>query len=188
MFHKTIFLPLASIAVLSGCSTGVLIGEVPSDPPPQIVYLGEVDRTTGRDYLTWKDIPSFGNVPSDLKSLGDMSCMQYGMDLRAIGYHPKAKDRKGNEIPGGGFYCSPQFLGASYSNPPQLIETPNGVEWDSPGSFKAISESEQAAADTVCQSTNKELIALGYHQDAKDLNGNKIPNGGFLCVKPLQQY
>lgn len=188
MLNKTLFVSLASVAALTGCSSGLLIGEVPTDPAPQIVYLGDIDRVTGKDYLTWKDVPSFGQVPTELQAIGDIGCMQYGIDLRAIGYHPKAKDRKGNEIPGGGFYCSTQFFAGRYGDAPQMINTDDGLVWDLPGSFRAIPESELARANAECQSTNKDLIALGYHPDAKDLNGNKIPNGGFLCAKPLQQY
>ena len=188
MLNKTLFVSLASVAALTGCSSGVLIGEVPADPAPQIVYLGEIDRTSGKDYLTWRDVPSFGKVPAELQSVGDMSCMQYGMDLRAIGYHPKAKDRKGKQIVGGGFYCSTQFLGNMYSKPPQLIQTDTGLDWDSPGSFFSIPESELARGMEQCRTIGDDLIALGYSNEALDLNGNIIPNGGFLCAKPLQQY
>lgn len=185
--EKSLILISASMT-LAACSTGVLIGDQPSDPAPQIVYLGDKDPQTGKDYLTWRDVPSFGQVPAELVAIGDMSCMQYGMELRAIGYHPKALDRKGKEIPGGGFYCSPFFDSAQYSEAPRLIETSDGVVWDNPGAFNEIPEAEASRGALQCAENGQGQVALGFHPAPLDLDGNLIPNGGFLCAKPLQQY
>jgi hypothetical protein len=95
---------------LLGCSTAPLIGNVPSDPPPKIAYLGARD-VKGNEYLTWENVSSFGAVPSQLKSTGDQRCMQLGSSLRALGYHPAAKDQTGKAIEGGGFFCAPTLMG-----------------------------------------------------------------------------
>jgi hypothetical protein len=113
MTHHMRFYPAliatALAGAITGCSTGMVIGSSPSDPPPQIAFLGARDGQ-GNDYLTWENVSSFGPVPSELKAAGDASCMSVGPGLRAIGYHPRARDRKGNQLPGGGFFCQPSVL------------------------------------------------------------------------------
>ena len=94
---------------LNGCSKGVLIGAEPSDPPPAIAFLGARDAQ-GNDYLTWRNVSSFGPVPAELQQIGDEACKAVNTSLRASGYHPEAKDRKGNTIPGGGYFCQPSLI------------------------------------------------------------------------------
>lgn len=104
-FHRVLLSGLMAAGLLAGCaSQGVLIGETPSDPPPQLVFLGARDAKN-QDYLTWENVSSFGQVPPALKAAGDASCMRLGSELRATGYHPHARDRNGREMPGGGFFC-----------------------------------------------------------------------------------
>lgn len=95
---------------LPGCSTAPLIGVKPSDPPPQIAYLGAQDAK-GNEYLTWQNVSSFGVVPDELKSIGNQRCSLLGTNLTALGYHPAAKDQTGKTIQGGGFFCAPTLLG-----------------------------------------------------------------------------
>jgi hypothetical protein len=92
--------------LVAGCSTAPMIGSAPSDPPPQIAFLGARDGK-GTDYLTWENVSSFGPVPAELQAVGNASCQAVAPSLRAIGYHPQAKDRKGVTLPGGGFFCQP---------------------------------------------------------------------------------
>lgn len=100
------FLTLA----LQACSTAPMIGATPSDPPPKISYLGARD-VKGNEYLTWENVSSFGAVPGEIKSTGDQSCMRLGSGLRALGYHPAARDQSGKTIQGGGFFCAPSLSG-----------------------------------------------------------------------------
>jgi|SaaInl6LU_22_DNA_1037377.scaffolds.fasta_scaffold07446_2 hypothetical protein len=101
------------VGSLGGCaSKGILIGAAPSDPPPQIFFLGARDGK-GNDYLTWENVSSFGPVPPELKQAGDSACRAVSDELRAIGYHPEARGRDGIEITGGGFFCQPVIFGAN---------------------------------------------------------------------------
>ena len=110
--HSRVYFALAitSLLVLAGCSTGAKIGSAPSDPPPQIAFLGARDAQ-GNDYLTWENFGSFGPVPAELQQTGDDACRAISAELRAGGYHPAAKDRKGNTIPGGGYFCQTTLQG-----------------------------------------------------------------------------
>jgi hypothetical protein len=112
--NRPTLLGFATIAVvlitLQGCSMAPLIGAKPSDPPPQIAYLGARDAK-GNEHLTWENISSFGPVPNELKSAGDQSCKSLGAGLTALGYHPSAKDQTGKSIQGGGFFCAPTLMG-----------------------------------------------------------------------------
>jgi hypothetical protein len=117
MTHKINSLTLlggATIAcvlfTLQGCSMAPLIGAKPSDPPPQIAYLGARDAK-GNEHLTWQNVSSFGPVPTELKSAGDQRCKLLGAGLTALGYHPSAKDQTGKSIQGGGFFCAPTLMG-----------------------------------------------------------------------------
>ena len=94
-------------SLLGGCASQVvLVGSEPSEPAPQIVFLGARDGK-GTDYLTWENVRSFGPVPAELKEAGDNACRAVSSELRALGYHPEARGRDGNKMPGGGFFCQP---------------------------------------------------------------------------------
>ena len=172
------------IVTLVGCSKGLVIGDEPTDPPPQIVFLGAKDAA-GEDYLSWRHVSSFGQVPESLKAQGDISCMRYGFELRAVGYHPQARDRKGNAIPNGGYFCSPvSFLEAS-STPPQLIQQGEQLSWDRPSAFGPVSDAQRPRGSEVCSLFSATAYPLGYHREALDAQGNLLPDGGYLCVEPI---
>ena len=177
---RTFFMVLATVGLLAGCvSNGILIGETPSDPPPQLAFLG-ARNAKNQDYLTWENVSSFGRVPAALKAAADTSCMRLSLDLRAAGYHPHARDRNGHDIPGGGFYCQPVLKIGYDSTPPQLSERNGVVVWDRPGAFGTIPEHVMAAAVQACAKQNKKPLA--YHPGALGVDGQPLTGGGFLCA------
>lgn len=176
-------LMLASLGVLVGCaSQGVLIGAEPSEPPPRIVFLGARDAA-GQDYLTWENVSSFGRVPQNLQAAGDISCMRVDLNLRATGYHPRARDRSGKAMPGGGYFCQLAVLGALDSNPPRIVMKDGQLGWDRPGAFGAVPANMVERARQECARQNANMKPLGFHPGAMDLKGQPLPEGGFLCVE-----
>ena len=167
--------------LLSACSTGVLIGEKPSEPPPQVVFLGAVNEK-GVEYLTWDRPLAFGKVPEELKASGDISCMKTGINMRATGYHPRALDRQGKPTSGGGYFCQVAVLD-KLAAAPKLVERNGQLGWDRPSAFGAIPESKLTQATLACQQQNPKTKPLGYHPGALDANGNPMPSGGYLCAE-----
>jgi len=179
---------IAPVVTLLGCSQGVMIGNAPSNPAPQIVFLGAKDKT-GDDYLTWRDVPSFGQVPAELKAKGDISCMQYDLTLRAVGYHPDALDRRGNRIDGGGFFCSPFASLLEQSSTPQLADIEGQLTWKNPGAFTSdVPKELMAEGEQVCSAVNETSYPLAYSKTALDTDGSPIVGGAFLCVEPIEKY
>ena len=169
---------------LSGCvSQSILIGEKPSDPPPQIFFIGarDADRV---QYLTWENVPSFGRVPAELQAVGDMSCMRNSLALRATGYHPKARGTDGNPIPGGDFYCQLVPLeSVTNTQPPRAILTNGVLGWDRPSAFRPIPEAKQLQAEQECKKNNPKAKPLAFHPNPIDVSGNTLSDGGYLCVE-----
>ena len=170
---------------LAGCAAGVRIGEAPSDPAPQIVFMGAKD-VDGIDYLTWRNIPSFGQVPAELQAGGDHSCMNYDLVLRAIGYHPQARGRDGAVLPGGGFYCAVRSTGGYSDDAPQLVEQNGALGWDRPSAFGAVPNDVLVLGQERCGQFGVEPLA--YHPNALILERQPIQDGGFLCLLPEQTH
>jgi hypothetical protein len=176
-------IPLLGTAFVTGCaSQAILIGETPTDPPPRVVFLGARDAS-GHDYLAWENVSSFGRVPAAFKPVGDVSCMKIGINMRATGYHPKALDRFGQVMPGGGFYCQLSNLAGVYSSEaPRLIRLDGQLVWDKPGSFGAVPANMIEKGKIQCSQQGSPMKLLGYHPGALNLDGQQIVGGGFLCV------
>jgi hypothetical protein len=185
MTHKLIYSPplwAILLTLLAGCaSQGVMIGSVPSDPAPRIVFLGAKDAQD-QDYLTWENISSFGKVPSHLQAVGDISCMRLGLSLRATGYHPRALDRRGQVMPGGGYYCEISLSANIDGRPPQLILNNGQLGWDRPGAFGAVPAALIEVANRACLKQGSNFKPLGYHPKALDQTGKSVAEGGFLCI------
>lgn len=175
-------LSIAALSLLWGCaSQGILIGEKPSDPAPRIVFLGARDAQD-KDYLTWEHVSSFGKVPAELQAAGDLSCMRVSQNLRATGYHPRALDRYGKLIPGGGYFCQITLLSGNLP-PPRLVVVNGRLGWDRPGAFGPVPEALAKRAQEECSAQGGLQRAIGYHAAALDANGAVLPKGGFLCVE-----
>ena len=182
MARSWMALPFLGLSfVIAGCSHGLLIGEEPSDPPPQLMFLGAKDAQ-GREYMTWERVSSFGRVPQALKAAGDITCMKLGMALRAQGYHPRALDANGHPMVGGAYFCQ-VALTADSPNPPQIVVRDGVPVWSDPGAFSAVPDKEIDRGIRECARQNAKLRPLGYHPEALDIQGQPISGGGFLCVE-----
>jgi hypothetical protein len=180
---QRLLVSLAGVVVLAGCaSQGVLIGDVPRDPVPQIVFLGARDAQ-GADYLTWENVSSFGKVPRGLQAVGDVSCMRVAFNLRATGYHPRALDRSGKAIPGGGYFCQLNLVTGFDQTPPRIVIKDGQSGWDRPGAFGAVPEALWDRARQECARQGKGMKPLGFHSGALDVQGKAVPSGGFLCAE-----
>lgn len=176
-----VVLGLALTTLLSACSTGVLVGDKPAEPPPQVVFLGAVDAK-GVEYLTWERPWAFGKVPEELQASGDISCMKTGINMRATGYHPRALDRQGKPTPGGGYFCQ-LIVTDKIAAAPRLVERNGQLGWDRPSAFGAIPEAKLSQAWAACQQQNPKTRPLGYHPDALDATGKPMPSGAYLCAE-----
>lgn len=97
-YLSRLFVTLAMTASVFGCAIAPMPGDQPDATPPKL-FVGENNVTS------WDRPGAFGPVPSELQGKGDALCTAIGFK-KAIGYHPKAEDANGKQIPGGGYYCS----------------------------------------------------------------------------------
>lgn len=168
-------------AILVGCATASQIGEAPDSNPPQLMAMGERDKN-GRELLTWDRPGAFGKVPADKKVLGHASCLLARVDLEAIGYHPRAKDGAGKEMPGGGFFCGIKMYGEKPADtPPRLARTNGVLGWDNPAAFGAVPADVKSRGDAICRQAGSQLEAVGYHPQARSEQNTLIVGGGFFC-------
>lgn len=164
-----------------GCALTPQMGQEPDPVPPQLTLSGEKDKI-GRELLTWDRPDAFGKVPDDKKVLGNATCLLARVDLEAIGYHPRAKDSSGKEMPGGGFFCAIKPEGDQPSvNPPRLVRTNEVLGWDNPAAFGAIPEEVKSRGDAICRQAGAQLEAVGYHPQARSEQNTPIVGGGFFC-------
>jgi hypothetical protein len=164
---------LAIAALLSACVSVPSMGEAPDANAPQLVNSG-LKGEDGRELLKWDRPGAFGKVTGERKLLGDVACMIARIDLQAIGYHPKAKDVNGTEMPSGGYYCAQkdtQYEPAAMA--PALTR---------PTAFGRVPDDAKARGDRTCAATNKTLEAIGYHPRALGESGAVIQGGGFFCA------
>jgi hypothetical protein len=70
---------------------------------------------------------------------------------------------------------------------PYMVRCPEHKTcWGAPARFKPVPAELQATGNRICEtdkkfSTDTWTYAVGWHPDAKDLNGKPIPGGGFNC-------
>ncbi len=66
--------------------------------------------------------------------------------------------------------------------PPRIVTNSDKQNvWDNPGLFGPVPANLQSKGAAVCTGAGFKK-ALGYHPLAKDLHGNTIAGGGFLCA------
>lgn len=98
---KYVALMCAASAVLAGCASwlpgpGAKQGEI----PPRLII--------SNDAKTWDNPAAFGQVPDELKAVGQAVCDRLNTkeaQYKATGYHRLAKNLNGKTLPGGGYYC-----------------------------------------------------------------------------------
>lgn len=173
----------AALVALTGCVTAPpMVGEKPDTVPPQL----RTSQKTG--LLEWDRLMAFGKVSGPLKATGDVACMSAAPEYEALGYHPRAKDEKGNEMPGGGFLCKRKDNGDKPdAKAPQLKPDGNSFAWDRPGAFGKVPEEIKESATRACNAAGgQRMRAIGFHPKAMDAQGKPFPTGGFLCFPDTQ--
>jgi len=82
--------------------------------------------------------------------------------------------------------CAVPGIGEKQADtPPRIVIKGEHKTWDNPGAFGPVPESLLVVGARVCASLNTDqtkYIALGYHANALDLEGNRFPTGGYYCV------
>lgn len=185
--------PLALVlaAMLGGCAAVPMMGDKPDGVPPKLAATDKKDPETGRALLDWDRPGAFGKVEGDLKAVGDGACMAARVDLEALGYHPDARNEKGESMPGGGFYCYPKRIGdKADAVAPRLVPSARKgsdgqplLAWDRPGAFGKVPETLQAKGDVACMLASIDLEAIAYHPTAAGPDGQPLPGGGFYCYR-----
>ncbi len=93
-------------SVLLACVTNPMVGSAPGDTLPRIV-----NDTTDPQKRIWDTPSAFGPVPANLAAKGQATCDALNTQdtkYKAIGYHPKAQNAKGQTMAEGGYYCVPK--------------------------------------------------------------------------------
>lgn len=187
---KNLFLPVSAgllcCVLLVACAVTPSVGDVPSDPPPQLVA-GTQHDASGRVIYQWDRPQAFGRVQGERKVLGDAACLIGRVDLEAVGYHPLAKDAEGVFIPGGGYFCAVKSRGDTpAAQAPQLVRSNGVLGWSQPGLFGAVPAPHKARGDAVCDMAQPGFEAAAYHPAALDEVGRAIVGGGFFCAPKRQ--
>ena len=76
--------------------------------------------------------------------------------------------------------CSSMPGKTESSIPPRIVNIDGVSSWNDPSAFGPVPQDKQASGDQICQSMGF-ASAIGYHQRAQDLNGNRFPSGGYFC-------
>jgi hypothetical protein len=178
---------VAMSALLCVGHVAAQVGAKPDEKPPQLVLSGQKDKDN-RELHTWDRPGAFGKVTGQQKVLGDMACLIARVDLEAIGYHPKAKDAAGADMPGGGYFCAPKSHGDQPAAIAPRLVTVNGIlGWDRPSAFGSIPKALKANGQKICERAGANLEAIAYHPTARDLQNNLIEGGGFFCAPKPQR-
>ncbi len=101
-------------SLFTACTTGARPGSSYGKVAPQLVMQKKTEKNDQTSPATingkilgrtgWDHPEYFGPVPSDKVAESKRICRLINAN-RAIGYHPRAKDLRGNVIKGGGYYC-----------------------------------------------------------------------------------
>jgi hypothetical protein len=180
---------VAMVMTTALCAGGASaqVGAKPDANPPQLVLSGQKDKDN-RELHTWDRPGAFGKVTGQQKVLGDMACMIARIDLEAIGYHPKAKDASGAEMPGGGYFCAQKSHGDQpAATAPRLVMVNGILGWDRPSAFGLVPKALKSNGQQVCARAGSNLEAIAYHPTARDLQNNLIEGGGFFCAPKGQR-
>ena len=86
--------------------------------------------------------------------------------------------------------CSipPKIGTAPSATPPRIVidaDNPPNLIWDNSAAFGPVPFDLEGRAQRVCSQMDTREIrykAIGYHPAAQNINGQTMPDGGFLCV------
>ena len=80
--------------------------------------------------------------------------------------------------------CATGGPGKVASDTPPMIVTDkdNHNIWNDPGLFGPVPANLAATGNADCKAAGFEKGAIGYHPHAKNVHGNEIPGGGYLCA------
>lgn len=69
------------------------------------------------------------------------------------------------------------------ATPPRMVfnNVTRDIVWDRPEAFGQVPTELQETGNSKCVGIG---IATGYHPEAKDVDGNLIPGGGYFCQQP----
>lgn len=180
----------ASVAMTAALSVGHVAAQVGAKPdanPPQLVFSGQKDKDS-RELLMWDRPGAFGKVAGQQKVAGDVACMMARVDLEALGYHPKARDAAGAEMPGGGYFCTPKSHGDQPAAlAPRLVIINGVLGWDRPSAFGLVPKAMKSNGQQICARAGNNLEAIAYHPTARDVQNNLIEGGGFFCAPKAQR-
>ena len=101
--YNLLLLPIL-MAFTTACSNTGLSTSTSSAMDKVVPYLAKSNTSIQPDGVSWANSKAFHSVPGQLQAKGNQVCQRYNFDA-AVGYHPEAKDLKGNLIPGGGYLC-----------------------------------------------------------------------------------
>lgn len=90
------------------------------------------------------------------------------------------------------FGCNTLLYGVGVKEsetPPRLIQDParpSTLIWDDSRLFGPVPQDKRIEGEALCSKMNADGIVfkpVGYHRDARDSDGKRLPGGGFYCVK-----
>ena len=93
--------------LLSGCAQQP--GNKQGDEAPRLLKISEKVDGKQVERLVWENAQSFGPIPARLAEKAERTCTALNSEQRhwrATGYHAKARDVDGKQLPGGGFFCA----------------------------------------------------------------------------------
>jgi len=99
---------LAMGILLVGCAQQP--GNKQGDEAPQLLKINHKVDNKDVERLVWENAQSFGPIPARLAEKAERTCTALNTEQRhwrATGYHAKARDIAGKQLPGGGFFCDP---------------------------------------------------------------------------------
>ena len=170
--------PLLGACVMLGSPIGP--GSEPGEIPPRL------ERSKDTKGLRWDNPAAFGPVPTELQSKGNDVC-RFNRFERATGYHADARELDGTPIQGGGYFCvgtreDPRPGDEPGKVPPRLARAgERDLIWDNPAAFGPVPAELQAKGNGICRAVGFER-AMGYHPQARELDGTIIKGGGYFCV------
>ena len=189
-----------AILLLSACSTINQDAYVVGWPEMQITrhesYLGEINYQCWGYLPLWQKLMGAVSFGCTVYDLDKKTCDIYtapGSSQNIIDHeeaHCKGGDHNGGDLQEVfdhwlDVHNKPNIRQST--TPPQLITDPENKQniiWDNASKFGPVPDSVMAKALELCGNRNLSrdpMTPVGYHAFAKDLQGKRFMEGGFLC-------